>query len=86
MGRVMNPNQRESVAQYEGYMNKHSKALARLTVSIMGIVEECGGDCYEQGGYGYKVLIEKQPVLNNLFEDYRDDDDEDWLLDLEETG
>jgi hypothetical protein len=82
----MNPNQRESVAQYEGYMNKHSKALARLTVSIMGIVEECGGDCYEQGGYGYKVLIEKQPVLNNLFEDYRDDDDEDWLLDLEETG
>jgi len=67
-------------------MNKHSKALARLTVSIMGIVEECGGDCYEQGGYGYKVLIEKQPVLNNLFEDYRDDDDEDWLLDLEETG
>ncbi len=82
----MNPNQRESVAQYEGYMNKHSKALARLTVSIMGIVEECGGDCYEQGGYGYKVLIEKQPVLNNLFEDCRDDDDEDWLLDLEETG
>ena len=82
----MNPNQRESVAQYESYMNKHSKALARLTVSIMGIVEECGGDCYEQGGYGYKVLIEKQPVLNNLFEDYRDDDDEDWLLDLEETG
>ena len=82
----MNPNQRESVAQYEGYMNKHSKALARLTVSIMGIVEECGGDSYEQGGYGYKVLIEKQPVLNNLFEDYRDDDDEDWLLDLEETG
>jgi len=82
----MNPNQRESVAQYERYMNKHSKALARLTVSIMGIVEECGGDCYEQGGYGYKVLIEKQPVLNNLFEDYRDDDDEDWLLDLEETG
>ena len=82
----MNPNQRESVAQYEGYMNKHSRALARLTVSIMGIVEECGGDCYEQGGYGYKVLIEKQPVLNNLFEDYRDDDDEDWLLDLEETG
>ena len=83
----MNPNQRESVAQYEGYINKHSKALARLTVSIMGIVEECGGDCYEQGGYGYKVLIEKQPVLNNLFEDYRDDDDdEDWLLDLEETG
>jgi hypothetical protein len=82
----MNPNQRESVAQYEGYMNKHSKALARLTVSIMGIVEECGGDCYEQGGYGYKVLIEKQPVMNDLFEDYRDDDDEDWLLDLEETG
>ena len=82
----MNPNQRESVAQYEGYMNKHSKALARLTVSIMGIVEECGGDSYEQGGYGYKVLIEKQPVLNNLFEDYRDDDDEDWLLYLEETG
>jgi hypothetical protein len=53
----------------------------------MGIVEECGGDCYEQGGYGYKVLIEKQPVMNDLFEDYRDDDDdEDWLLDLEETG
>ena len=82
----MNPNQRESVAQYEGYMNKHSRTLANLTVSIMSIVEECGGDCYEQGGYGYKVLIEKQPVLNNLFEDYRDDDDEDWLLDLEETG
>ena len=82
----MNPNQRESVAQYEGYMNKHSKALARLTVSIMGIVEECGGDSYEQGGYGYKVFIEKQPVMNDLFDGYRDDDDEDWLLDLEETG
>jgi hypothetical protein len=40
----MNPNQRESVAQYERYMNKHSKDLARLTVSIMSIVEECGGD------------------------------------------
>ena len=82
----MNPNQRESVAQYEGYMNKHSRTLANLTVSIMSIVEECGGDCYEQGGYGYKVLIEKQPVMNDLFKDYRDDDDEDWLLDLEETG
>jgi hypothetical protein len=26
---------------------------------------------YEQGGYGYKVFIEKQPVMNDLFEDYR---------------
>tara|TARA_R100001480_G_scaffold154142_2_gene158641 strand:+ start:598 stop:849 length:252 start_codon:yes stop_codon:yes gene_type:complete len=83
----MNPNQREAVAQYERYMNKHSRTLANLTVSIMSIVEECGGDSYEQGGYGYKVFIEKQPVMNDLFEDYRDDDDdEDWLLDLEETG
>jgi hypothetical protein len=52
----------------------------------MGIVEECGGDSYEQGGYGYKVFIEKQPVMNDLFDDYRDEDDDDWLLDLEETG
>jgi hypothetical protein len=52
----------------------------------MSIVEECGGDSYEQGGYGYKVFIEKQPVMNDLFDGYRDDDDEDWLLDLEETG
>ena len=82
----MNPSQRKSAAQYEKYMNKHSRKLARLTVSIMSIVEECGGDSYEQGGYGYKVFIEKQPVMNDLFDGYRDEDDDDWLLDLEETG
>ena len=75
----MNPSQKASVKQYEKYMDRYSKELARLTVSIMSIVEECGGDSYEQGGYGYRVYIEKQPVIDNPFEDYNDTD----YLDLE---
>ncbi len=74
MGKAMNPSQKASVKQYEKYMDKHSKELARLTVSIMSIVEECGAGSYEQGGYGYRVYIEKQPVIDNPFEDYNDTD------------
>jgi len=75
----MNQNQRETAMQYKRYMDGHAKKLAGLTVSIMSIVEECGGDSYEQGGYGYRVYIEKQPVIDNPFEDYNDTD----YLDLE---